>query len=175
MTLPAEPAARGWVDPERCRDLYRSLVAGVGLVTAAGPSGPVGMTASSILAVSVTPPLLLVSLANSSRTLAALGRAKRFAVNLLQAEQRHLAERFAGGRPAWARFAELDLVDADPPVLAGAFSSAVCDLEWSSRVGDHTLVVGGITAVRIGVGQPLVWHGSGYHYLPGSRQVPDTA
>jgi flavin reductase (DIM6/NTAB) family NADH-FMN oxidoreductase RutF len=168
-------AALDQTDPDSCRDLFRMLVAGVGIVTATGPSGPVGLTASSILAVSVAPPLLLVSLANGSRTLRAIRRSSQFAANLLPADQRPLADRFANSRPAWARFADVELISHRPPVLAVALAAAVCDLVWTRRAGDHTLLLGQIHQLIPGVGQPLVWHDSAYHRLAGGQPIADSA
>ena len=67
-----------------CLDVYRRLTAGVSVVTALGDDGPCGMTASSVTSVSLRPPLLLVSLAESSRTLAAIRSRRAFGVHLLR-------------------------------------------------------------------------------------------
>jgi flavin reductase (DIM6/NTAB) family NADH-FMN oxidoreductase RutF len=163
------------VDPDSCRGLFRMLVAGVGIVTAAGPSGPVGLTASTVLPVSVEPPMLLVSLANTSQTLQSVLQARQFAANLLPADQRSLADRFANARPAWARFAEVELIVHQPPVLAAAFAAAVCDLTWAREAGDHTLVLGTISRLVCAPGQPLVWHDSRYHHLERSQPMADSA
>lgn len=163
------------VDPSACRGLFRMLVSGVGIVTARGRSGPVGMTASSVLAVSVTPPLLLVSLANGSRTLQVVRQAGQFGANLLPDDQRALADRFADARPAWARFAEVELVLPQPPVLAVALAAAVCDVVWTRRAGDHTLLLGHISRLVAGAGRPLIWHDSDYHHLGRDQPMADSA
>lgn len=147
------------------KQLYRSLAAGVAVVTTDGPYGPAGMTVSSIMAVSLTPPLLLVSLAKASGTLAALRESGRFAVNLLGDGQQAIAARFATGRPAWVKFAGVRLVDSGtgPPVIDRVLAAATCEVVWVRPAGDHTLVLGQITEVAHGAGRPLVWHASGYH------------
>jgi flavin reductase (DIM6/NTAB) family NADH-FMN oxidoreductase RutF len=166
--MSAEPAPRpssAALEPERCRELFRTLVAGVGIVTADAGSGPIGLTASTIVAVSLDPPLLLVSLANESSTLAELRAASTFAVNLLRGDQQQLADRFASRRAAWAKFADVELSATHPPVLDAALAAATCELVWCRQTGDHTLVLGSIRGVTAGGGRPLVWHGSAYHRL----------
>lgn len=163
--LAAGGSSQAWSDADGCKRLYRSLAAGVAVITADGPYGPVGMTVSSVMAVSLTPPLLLVSLAKTSGTLAALRESGRFAVNLLGDGQQAIAARFATGRPAWVKFAGVRLVDSGtgPPIIGGVLAAAVCELGWVRPAGDHTLVLGQIGGVELGGGRPLVWHASGYH------------
>ena len=146
------------------KQLFRSLASGVAVVTTDGPYGPVGSTVSSVMAVSLTPPLLLVSLAKASGTLAAAREAGRFAVNLLGEDQQQLAVRFAT-RPAWVKFAGVTLADAEPgpPILDRALAAALCDIVWARPAGDHTLLLGQIAQVRVDGGRPLLWHASGYH------------
>lgn len=150
---------------ERYKQLFRSLASGVAVVTADAGPGPVGMTVSSLMAVSLSPPLLLVSLANTSGTLGALHESGRFAVNLLHDDQQHLAARFATSRPSWVKFAGVTLADEASalPIIDGALAVVVCDVAWARPAGDHTLVLGRIARTEIARGRPLVWHASAYH------------
>ena len=69
---------------------------GVTIVTARGPQGePVGLTASSFNSVSLTPPLVLWSLAHQTSALPVFQGATHYAINVLTVAQRALAERFA--------------------------------------------------------------------------------
>lgn len=153
------------VGPQACKAFYRSMVAGVAVIASDSPQGPVAMTASSVMPVSLTPPLLMVSLTNESSTLAAIRLSGRFAVSLLAEDQQHVAERFSSRRAAWARFAGVDLGGTRPVVLGGAMAAAVCDVVWAREAGDHTLVLGEVTRTVDGSGSPLTWHGSGYRRL----------
>lgn len=157
------PAGRPGTEP--CKAFYRSMVGGVAVISSDSEQGPVAMTASSVMPVSLTPPLLVVSLANQSLTLAAIRVSGRFAVNLLAEDQQPVAERFSSRRPAWARLAGVDLGQTRPVVLTGALAAAICDVEWMRETGDHTLVLGEIARTTGGSGSPLAWHGSGYHRL----------
>jgi flavin reductase (DIM6/NTAB) family NADH-FMN oxidoreductase RutF len=148
-----------------CRHLYRALAASVTVITAQGDSGPQGMTASSVTAVSLTPPLMAVTLAPHSQTLAALRTSGRFVINVLGEDQQALSARFAGPRPGWARFAGITIRDGELPKLVDALASAVCTVEWERACGDRVLVLGRVQETEVQEGSPLLWHGSGYHGL----------
>jgi hypothetical protein len=72
---------------------------GVTIVTARSASGELlGLTASSFNSVSLEPPLVLWSLGRSAASMAALSTGSHYAINILAADQKGLAERFAGKR-----------------------------------------------------------------------------
>jgi flavin reductase (DIM6/NTAB) family NADH-FMN oxidoreductase RutF len=144
----------------RCLGLYAKLAAGVSVVTARGPDGPLGMTVSAVTSLSARPPLLLVCLRDGSRTLAAIRTHGVFAVHLLREDQYELATRFAGPTTTAAqRFAGTDTRPVlGAPVIAGALAWSVCLLTDVRRYGDHQLVVGQPAAVHVGGGRPLLWH-----------------
>lgn len=155
------------------KSLYRRLAASVSVITAHGDRGPEGMTASSVMAVSVVPPLLLVSLRHTSSTLAAIRASQQFAVNLLTDAQHELAVRFATPRPGWVTFGGIELHSSQPPVLADVLAVAVCALSRVCVAGDHTLVVGEVHSAQVNAGLPLVWHDSDYHQVrPQSPVAP---
>ncbi|MDN5770846.1 MAG: flavin reductase family protein [Microlunatus sp.] len=155
-----------------CRPLYRTLAASVCVITGRGESGPVGMTASSVTAVSLAPPLLAVTLAPTSPTLGALRKTGQFVVNVLADDQRALSARFGGGRPGWARFSGISLPVAEPPRLADALAHALCSVEWERCCGDRVLVIGRVRRSEVSDRTPLLWHRSGYHAL---RPLPSGA
>ncbi|MET9159614.1 flavin reductase family protein [Streptomyces parvulus] len=162
-------------DATRCLALYAKLAAGVTVVTARGPDGPLGMTVSAVTSLSARPPLLLACLRDGSRTLAAVRAGRAFAVHLLRAEQQDLAGRFASpAATAAERFAGTDTRQVlGVPVLAGSLAWSVCLTEDVRRYGDHHLVVGRVAAVHVGAGRPLLWHDRRFGTL--TDPVPDAA
>jgi 3-hydroxy-9,10-secoandrosta-1,3,5(10)-triene-9,17-dione monooxygenase reductase component len=148
-----------------CRPLYRALASSVTVITACGASGPQGMTASSVTAVSMEPPLMALTFAPGSQTLAAVRLTGRFAINVLGENQQAISTRFAGQRPSWARFAGVDLGDDELPVITDAAAVAVCTLEWERGCGDRVLVVGRVQRAEVNGRAPLLWHRSSYHGL----------
>jgi 3-hydroxy-9,10-secoandrosta-1,3,5(10)-triene-9,17-dione monooxygenase reductase component len=126
------------------RDLMACWPSGVAVVTGSVEGRPVGCTATAVASVSAQPPLLLVSLAASSRTLFAIRRTGgRFGVCVLSSAQRALAQRFARGDPV-ERFAGVSHVwQLGVPVLRDTVVAAVCAVRAELAVADHVLVVGG--------------------------------
>jgi flavin reductase (DIM6/NTAB) family NADH-FMN oxidoreductase RutF len=152
--------------------LARTWAATVTVVTARrlgaepGEQALDGFTATAFITVSMAPPIILVSATTAGSAFALLRDAAAFAVNLLSPSQSDLAGAFA--KPAaervglWERAAWT--ADADGvPLLAGttgAFSARVRQLV---DAGDHTLVLGDVTAVHLGEGaDTLVYHNRGY-------------
>lgn len=123
------------------RQLMSCWSTGVAVVTSIANGEPVGCTVNAITSVSVDPPLLLVSLATRSRTLAAILDRHRLGLNLLTAQRPDLARRFSRGEPVH-RFLGVDYeLTEGVPVLDEVVTAAVCVTERYLPVADHTLVV----------------------------------
>jgi len=83
-------------DPREFRRALGAFTTGVTIVTARALDGtPVGVTANSFNSVSLDPPMVLWSLARSSRSLAAFQSADHWVVHILAADQEALSNRFA--------------------------------------------------------------------------------
>ncbi|MHA5052129.1 flavin reductase family protein [Streptomyces sp. SD15] len=166
-TLRDEPGP----DTVRCLGLYSKLTAGVTVVTALDGAGlPTGMTVSALTSLSARPPLVLACLRGSSRTLTALREQGAFAVSLLTAHQKSVAELFADSTVPPARRFEGSRVRhvLGLPVLVDALAWSVCLVEDVRPYGDHHAVVGRVMAVEVNGGQPLLWHDRAFHTLPGT-------
>jgi flavin reductase (DIM6/NTAB) family NADH-FMN oxidoreductase RutF len=99
-------SAQTTIDPRALRDAFGCFMTGVTVVTTVDAAGtPQGFTANSFSSVSLDPPLLLVSLANSSRNLDSFAKGAGFAVNILAEGQKDISATFA--RPSEDRFANL--------------------------------------------------------------------
>ncbi|MGI8336360.1 flavin reductase family protein [Actinomadura scrupuli] len=148
------------ITPEEFRSALARHAAGVVVVTARPEAGPAGLTATSFTSVSLDPPLVSFYVAQSSLTLPRLREAPTFAVNVLGHEQAELAARFAARDVD--RFAEPTAWSAGPagePLLEGAVAHLVCEWYATHAVGDHWLIVGRVTGVRLGESAaPLIYH-----------------
>src|SRR5947199_4688308 len=71
------------VSPELFRDVIRHLASGVTIITSAAKGGPVGLTATAVCSISAKPPMLLVSLSNTSHTVEGVEQSGAFPVHLL--------------------------------------------------------------------------------------------
>ncbi len=80
---------------EAFRQAMGRFATGVTVVTTIYDGQPYGLTVSAFCSVSLDPLLVLVSLQQSSQTLAVIDKSECFAVNVLTAQQQPLAFRFA--------------------------------------------------------------------------------
>lgn len=146
---------------EEFRAALGQFATGVTIVTARDAQGQlVGLTANSFNSVSLSPPLVLWSLGRQSSTLPGFQSATHYAINVLAADQRLLAERFA--RRGIDRFEGTPwrpgLTGA--PVIEGAVAVFECSQYGQHEAGDHVVFVGRVAHCRRRVGvAPLVFHG----------------
>ena len=146
------------VDPGHFRSVMGNFATGVTVVTAAGPAGPVGMTANAVASLSLEPLLLLVAFDNTARTLQVVRDTEHFGVNVLAAGQADLARLFASKAPEDAKFAGVaHEVHDGIPVIEGAIAWVGCRLERLVDGGDHTIGIGAVESAEAGEGQPLMW------------------
>lgn len=152
----------------RYRETIGRFATGVAIVTAQSAEGPVGMTANALCSLSLEPLLLLVCIDNSARTLAPMQASGRFAVNVLRAEQRELADAFASKERKQDHFGDAAWrLHQDVPVLEQSLAWLVCDLRELHPGGDHTIGIGAVTDMGQDVrGRPLVWYEGRYGTLP---------
>jgi flavin reductase (DIM6/NTAB) family NADH-FMN oxidoreductase RutF len=128
----------------------------VTVVTTASGGVFVGATVNAFCPVSLTPPLVLISLEHASSTLAQIRQSGIYAINILTAQQQHLAQRFArkesDGHKSFADIALRDGVTG-APLFAEALVHIECRLAAEHPGGDHTLVVGEVLALEYGLAQ----------------------
>lgn len=138
---------------------------GVTIVTARSPAGDlVGLTASSFNSVSLTPPLVLWSLSRSAASMAVLATGAHYAINVLAADQKELAERFAmRGVDRWAGVAHQPGVN-NAPLLRGAVATFECFNRSRYDEGDHVIFVGEVERCSHRTGAaPLLYHGGRFY------------
>ena len=138
---------------------------GVTIVTARTAGGElVGLTASSFNSVSLDPPLVLWSLAQAASSMATFSTGSHYAINILAADQKALAERFAGKRDS--RWADVAFTESDSglPLLDGAAATFECFNRSRYQEGDHTIFVGEVERCfhREGA-SPLLFHGGKFY------------
>jgi flavin reductase (DIM6/NTAB) family NADH-FMN oxidoreductase RutF len=162
-----KPPLRAVAPSFSARDFRAALgmfATGVTIVTSRGAGGvPVGLTANSFASVSLSPPLVLWSLARNAGSMPAFERGSHYAINILAADQRPLAERFASkdvDRFAGLRFRE---GVGGAPVLEGVAAVFECFNRSQYEEGDHVIFVGEVERCERREGaQPLIYHGGRY-------------
>ncbi|MFJ9628426.1 flavin reductase family protein [Streptomyces sp. NPDC091280] len=154
------------VEPGDFRAAMARFPSGVVVVTTCCEDGtPRGFTASSFCSVSLEPPMVLVCLANSADSAPSFERCDRFAVSVLAPSHRPLAVRFA--TKGTDKFASegLGLSPGGLPTVERALSELDCAAHARHPAGDHTVLIGRVTGVRLGEGSPMVYYDRGFRTL----------
>ncbi|SCL27365.1 NADH-FMN oxidoreductase RutF, flavin reductase (DIM6/NTAB) family [Micromonospora rhizosphaerae] len=152
------------IDPRELRRCLGHFTTGVTVVTCRAPDGsPHGATVNAFTAVSLDPPLVLVSLDRRSR-ISRLLEAVPFTVNVLEAAQQEVALHFAG-RPCLEEVAWGADTGCGAPGLAHCLASVSCTPWRHYDGGDHILYLGEVQEFRIRTGRPLLFHTGEFHGL----------
>jgi flavin reductase (DIM6/NTAB) family NADH-FMN oxidoreductase RutF len=134
------------------RSLFRRWPVGVSVVAAEAGGRRAALTVSSLLSLSLEPPLVGISLSRSASLYEVLREAGEWAVSLLAAGQEHLAQHFARNVPPIALWDRIAVEAAEPRLLAGAAGWILARTEQELRTGDHSLFVGRVQRLTPGPG-----------------------
>ncbi|MFE7843638.1 flavin reductase family protein [Microbacterium sp. NPDC057407] len=168
-----EHAFGGSLDPDSFKALFRGHPAGVAVITAEGPEGPVALTASSVASVSADPPLLIFSVSALSSATAAIAAADTVVVHLLDAHDLPLAtlgatsgvDRFAD-ETSWVR------LSTGEPLYRGVRAWVRCAIVSRMDAGSSTVIAAHALQSSVerdvppgDTGDALVYHNRGWHRL----------
>jgi flavin reductase (DIM6/NTAB) family NADH-FMN oxidoreductase RutF len=155
------------IDPAIFRQAMRRLAGGVGVITVGSGEERTGLTATSVTSLSAEPPRLLVCVNRNASAWPLIDEFRTFGVNLLDASQQIIADRFAGknGEKGAARFvgARWKSLFTGAPLLEGALAAFDCTVEEIIERHSHAIVIGRIEAVDVGEwSDPLLYWSGGY-------------
>jgi flavin reductase (DIM6/NTAB) family NADH-FMN oxidoreductase RutF len=142
-----------------------NFATGVTIVTARSADGQViGLTANSFNSVSLSPPLVLWSLSRAAASLPVFSAGSHYAINVLAADQKALAERFAlKGADRWSGV-QFEEGAGGAPLLHGAAATFECFNRSRYEEGDHVIFVGEVERCTAREGSsPLLFHGGRYY------------
>ncbi len=157
------------MDEAAKKAILRHFPYGLYVVTVAHDGEAHGMTANWITQAAFEPPMVVVAIENTSRTIGMVRNSHHFAVNLLLTGQRDLAGKL--GRNSDQAPQKLKGLKTKPapvsgvPVLADSLGWVECRVVATLPAGDHTLVLGEV--VEAGVeheGAPLTLAEAGFKY-----------
>ncbi|GGV56772.1 flavin-dependent reductase [Streptomyces longisporoflavus] len=153
--------------PDLLRSVFRRHAAGVAVITAQGPAGPVGFTATSLVSVSAEPPMLSFGIGTGASSWPAVSEAEHVGVHILGEHQLDLASTFA--RSGADRFGAGTRWYEGPegvPVLDGTLAWLVCRVAARVPAGDHRIVLAeAVVGDPSGVGRPLLYHQGRFNAL----------
>ncbi len=147
-------------------EVLHLVPAPVAVIGAARPGTLCGLTAAWLTRVSMTPPLLLVSIGHQRYTQEIMLQGTEFSVSLLHETQVEIARLFGlysrRERDKWAEV-DHDLWGEGTPVLRQCSARLLCLTRQIVTAGDHDLYIGEVVRAEIVAGRPaLPMRGSDY-------------
>jgi flavin reductase (DIM6/NTAB) family NADH-FMN oxidoreductase RutF len=161
------------------RDALGFFPTGVAVVTTMAADGSrVGATISSFNSVSMSPPLVLFSMARSAAGFAIWAQAQTYAVSVLAQDQAEISTRFARSRNDKWKDIEPTVGTTGSPLLPNALACFECESYARYDGGDHLILVGrvkAITVTRPAQSRPLVFYRGRYRELDREHPVDPPA
>ena len=154
------------IDATSFKDMMSRLAATVTIVTARGDEGPVGITVSAFVSVSVEPPIVLVCVDKRGGSLDAFLEAPGYTVNFMPEGTDDDAMVFA--TPGADKFGSVATSEPSAgiggPVISSAFGHFECRTTQRTEVGDHWVIYGEVVGHGFAADDvpPLMWHDRGF-------------
>jgi flavin reductase ActVB len=143
------------LDLSSFKNALASFPSGVVIATAVGPDGQHrGFTASAFSSVSMSPPLVLVCLAQTANCFDTFCSAEWFGISVLKPDHESLALRFAS--PTADKFSPPDHFEESAhglKIVSSALATLICHKHANYLVGDHAILIGEVESVRLGEGE----------------------
>jgi flavin reductase len=126
------------------------------VVTVDAAGERLGLTVGSLVSLSLSPPLVGVSVSRQAALHELLREAGGFAASLLAGDQAEVAQHFARGVPPFAHWHGIATRAgaAGAPLIEGALGWLECRLADAHPAGDHTFFVGEVLAAESGRATP---------------------
>jgi flavin reductase (DIM6/NTAB) family NADH-FMN oxidoreductase RutF len=164
------------VDRDVFRAISSSFPTGVVIVATRDAAGqPRGLTSQAYVGLSTVPPLMLVAIDKTSRTLPALRRTGAFVINFLRADSENLATIFASKSEAKfeeVRWSPCPEAKGSPIIRDSSVAYAGCLVTQSIEAGDHWILIGSVQAGEVLGGTPLIYYRRTYASWPEERPAP---
>ena len=164
-------SAKQAVDPEFDTQHFRAALSqfatGVTIITTRDQDGSFfGLTASSFNSVSLTPPLVLWSLGQKSRSMPLFAENSHYVINVLAADQAELAERFASRLDDRFSGVDFSLSQNGLPILGGVSAWFECHNRSRHPEGDHVIFVGEVEQCAFERKPALLFHDGRFKASP---------
>jgi flavin reductase (DIM6/NTAB) family NADH-FMN oxidoreductase RutF len=172
VTGVAIPISQVEVTPDEFKAVFRHHPGGVSLITADAGEGPVALTVTSVISVSVTPPLLVFSISELSSSTPTVRKADTVVVHLLSADELTLAK--LGATSGIDRFADTSLwsrLESGEPYFPAAHAWIRGRIVNRMELGGSTVIA--VQALRTSgpkgeaenPTKPLVYYNRTWHQL----------
>ncbi|GAB2848694.1 flavin reductase family protein [Pseudoduganella ginsengisoli] len=166
MNISSPRAESREFDSLHFRQALSQFATGVTVITTRLEDGSFrGLTASSFNSVSLDPPLVLWSLGTSANSLPIFSGNSHYVINVLNADQAHLAKLFSRRTDDPWEGVEYELSRTGMPILKGAIAWFECHNRSRYPEGDHVIFVGEVEECAIAPQEPLIFHGGQFGKL----------
>lgn len=156
------------MDPATKKKVLRTFTYGLYAVSCASDGEVNVFTANWLTQASFEPPLIAVSVENTSKSLPMILRSRVFTVNVLRSGSRELAGKLGKSaiqHPEKLSEVEYDLGENGCPILRDALGWVACEVRHTAPAGDSTLIVAEVVDVgMLGEGQALTMAEAGFRH-----------
>lgn len=152
-------------------DEYRRVLGlfptGVVVVSGLSDGAPVGLTVQSFMALSLRPPMILLSVDRTSTTWPRIAATGKLAVNVMAADQADVALTFAkSGADKFAQIPWRPAALTGVPLIEGAQAWIEGEVACTYDGGDHVIITVDVLSLRAAPdAQPLVFFRSAFRQL----------
>lgn len=153
------------VDQSAFKMSMRQLAGAVSVITVGEHEERTGFTATSVSSLSADVPSVIVSVNRTSSSWPVVEKYRRFCVNVLAADQQHVAQSFAGfdGRRGIDRYTggSWYQLATGTPALRDALTVLDCELDAVMNHHSHAILIGRVCAIdtREDMEPLLYWRG----------------
>jgi flavin reductase (DIM6/NTAB) family NADH-FMN oxidoreductase RutF len=148
------------------RDAMRLVAGGVSVITAGEGDERTGLTVTTAVSLAVDPPTMIICVNREASAWPVIRHYGHYCVNVLSADQQHVADRFAGkgGVKGVERYHNASWRNLFTGALAleGALASIDCEVEEFIDRHSHSIVIGAVRGIRVNPGRPLLYAQGGY-------------
>lgn len=148
--------------PVDVRSVFTRVASSTWVIAGVDESGPVGFTATSLVPVSIAPPLVSFNLAKTSPALPALRDNGWAAAHLLDAQQRRVARQFLRDAVTLPDDGSWRYDDRGLPELKDACARLVVSIRELFDAGESYVALADVRDGSIGSASPLLHHRGGF-------------
>lgn len=159
-------------DPVALRELLGRFCSGITVVATEGPAGVAGFACQSFCALSLDPPMVLISVMRQSRTLPVLLERGEFAVSVLGSDAAEVSATVGGRDPDKFSRVPLARTGSGMPVIAGSLAWFDCSVARVVDGGDHVVILADVNGAgpHDCSGDPLLFFRGRYEQM--ARPMP---
>jgi flavin reductase (DIM6/NTAB) family NADH-FMN oxidoreductase RutF len=154
-------------DGDDLRGLMRFVPHPVAVLSVRHDRDTMGVTVSSLVSLSLEPPLVGISIGKQASVYELLRNAGAFSISVLGDGQEDLARRFAAGHPPLVHWSGVETAEGrNAPLIAGALGWIEARTIAEHDAGDHTFFIAAVESVERGPApSALMYRDRSYHSL----------